>query len=70
MTKKWALKLAILGDAAVGKTSLINNYITHSFNENYQPTLGVNIVTKDIRLKEYNSDWENNTSIPVTIWLP
>ncbi|TKJ22279.1 MAG: hypothetical protein CEE43_06935 [Promethearchaeota archaeon Loki_b32] len=54
--RQWALKLALLGDPAVGKTSLIDKYITDSFNENYQPTLGVNIVTKDIKLEEINSD--------------
>jgi small GTP-binding protein len=53
--KEWALKLAILGDPAVGKTSLIDKYITNSFKENYQPTLGVNIVSKDIRIEEINS---------------
>ena len=26
-TKKWTLKLTVLGDPAVGKTSLINKYI-------------------------------------------
>jgi small GTP-binding protein len=54
--REWALKLALLGDPAVGKTSLINKYITDSFSENYQPTLGVNIVTKDIYIEEINSD--------------
>ena len=54
--RKWAIKLTVLGDAAVGKTSLINKYITDAFKENYQPTLGVNIVTKDIRIKEDNSE--------------
>ncbi len=29
-TKKWALKLTVLGDPAVGKTSLINKYVTDS----------------------------------------
>jgi small GTP-binding protein len=53
--KEWALKIAILGDPAVGKTSLINKYITDSFKENYTPTLGVNIVSKDIRIEEINS---------------
>jgi len=53
--REWALKLAILGDPAVGKTSLINKYITDSFRENYQPTLGVNIVSKDMRIEEINS---------------
>jgi len=54
--KKWAIKLTVLGDAAVGKTSLINKYITNSFKEKYQPTLGVNIVTKDIQIQEDNSE--------------
>lgn len=53
--KEWALKLAILGDPAVGKTSLINKYITDSFKEDYTPTLGVNIISKDVRIKEINS---------------
>ncbi len=54
--RKWAIKLTVLGDQAVGKTSLIDKYITNSFNQNYQPTLGVNIVTKDIRIQEDNSE--------------
>ncbi len=53
--KKWALKLTVLGDPAVGKTSLIDKYITGSFKTNYQPTLGVNILTKDIKLEKENS---------------
>ena len=53
--REWSLKLAILGDPAVGKTSLIDKYITNSFRENYQPTLGVNIVSKEIRIEEINS---------------
>lgn len=60
--KEWALKLAILGDPAVGKTSLIDKYITDSFRENYQPTLGVNIVSKDIRIEEIN------TKIRMLLW--
>ena len=53
--REWALKIAILGDPAVGKTSLIEKYITNSFRENYQPTLGVNIISKNIRIEEFNS---------------
>jgi small GTP-binding protein len=54
--KKWNLKVALLGDPAVGKTSLIENYLTHSFNQNYQPTLGVNIITKEISLEDSNAE--------------
>lgn len=54
-TRNIVLKLALLGDPAVGKTSLINQYIQHRFKENYQPTLGVNILTKDITLDEIDA---------------
>lgn len=46
------LKIALLGDPAVGKTSLINRYVDHKFENDYQPTLGVNIVAKKIIIDE------------------
>jgi len=52
--KKVVLKLALLGDPAVGKTSLINQYIQHRFKEDYQPTLGVNLVVKKMKVEELN----------------
>ena len=54
MTKEFILKLVVLGDDAVGKTSLINQYIDHSFKEDYKPTLGVNIVSKDLHVEEFD----------------
>ena len=48
------LKLALLGDPAVGKTSLINRYVDHKFENDYQPTLGVNIVAKKVIIEERN----------------
>jgi Ras-related protein Rab-11A len=54
-TKNLVLKLALLGDAGVGKTSLINQYTQHSFKEDYQPTLGVNIVVKELKIEELNA---------------
>lgn len=53
-SKKLVLKLALLGDSAVGKTSLLNQYIQHRFKEDYQPTLGVNLVVKKIKIEELN----------------
>jgi small GTP-binding protein len=50
-SKEFNLKLVILGDPAVGKTSLINKYVEASFKEDYHPTLGVNIIIKDIILE-------------------
>lgn len=46
------LKVSLLGDPGVGKTSLVNRYIDEIFEKDYRPTLGVNIMTKDIDIKE------------------
>lgn len=48
------LKVVILGDAGVGKTSLIKMYTENDFKEDYRPTLGVNIVIKVIEIEELN----------------
>jgi small GTP-binding protein len=48
-------KLAIMGNPAVGKTSLINRYIDHKFEEDYHPSLGVNIVIKELIVEEKNA---------------
>ncbi len=60
--RQWVIKLAVLGDSGVGKTSLINQYIQHSFTADYLPTLGVNIVIKDIKIKR------TNTFVRLTLW--
>ncbi|TFG05202.1 MAG: GTP-binding protein [Promethearchaeota archaeon] len=48
----YMMKLVLLGDPAVGKTSLINQYVDHAFERDYSPTLGVNIITKEIELQK------------------
>ena len=48
----YVLKIALLGDTAVGKTSLINRFLDNSFKENYAATMGVNIMTKIVELKD------------------
>ena len=53
--KQWTFKILVLGDMAVGKTSLINQYIEQTFLEDYRPTLGVNIISKDIEIKQLGS---------------
>lgn len=60
--KTIVLKLALLGDAGVGKTSLINMYTEKHFREDYKPTLGVSITVKEIELENVN------TQIRLVIW--
>ena len=49
------IKLFILGNYAVGKTSLINKFVKNSFRDSYLPTIGFDFTTKTITLpKEKN----------------
>jgi len=45
---KFRFKVVLIGNEAVGKTSLILRYINNTFNESYIATLGVNFSTKDL----------------------
>ena len=43
-------KIIIIGADAVGKTSLVNMYINGTHDEEYHPTIGVNIVEKNLQI--------------------
>ena len=43
---KYTFKVAVVGDYAVGKTSLINKFVQLKFIKEYKPTLGADIVLK------------------------
>ena len=58
------LKIIVLGDCGVGKTSLVNHFVTHipkykststissddftTFESNYQPTIGIKFISTNI----------------------
>lgn len=54
-------KIALLGDPAVGKTSLRSRYLGLGFSHNYTPTLGVDFAAKD-----YSDD--DGELVRVIIW--
>ena len=43
------IKLVTLGESGVGKTSVINRYITGSFPESSKPTIGAAFITKEVK---------------------
>ena len=43
-------KVIIIGDPAIGKTSLIKKYVTHQFEKDYIPTVGVSISKQPVML--------------------
>ena len=46
--KKSLLKVIIVGDSGVGKTSLMNKYINDKFSKHYQATIGADFLTKEV----------------------
>jgi small GTP-binding protein len=46
-----SFKICIFGDRNVGKTTLVNHYLTNKFIENIQATLGASVHIKDIALE-------------------
>lgn len=54
------VKVALIGDAQVGKTSLMVKYVENKFDEDYIQSLGVNFMEKSISLR--------NTDIFFSIW--
>ena len=50
--KKVLLKVIILGDSGVGKTSLMNQYVNRKFNAQYKATIGADFLTKEVTIDE------------------
>uniref|UniRef100_A0A8C9GQ51 Uncharacterized protein n=1 Tax=Piliocolobus tephrosceles TaxID=591936 RepID=A0A8C9GQ51_9PRIM len=45
--KRTILKVIILGDSGVGKTSLMNQYVNKKFTNQYKATIGADFLTKE-----------------------
>ena len=54
-------KLIVVGNSAVGKSSLLGRYVKGVFHDNYQPTVGVEFASKVVRIDE-------QFSAKLTIW--
>uniref|UniRef100_A0A914C846 Rab7 n=1 Tax=Acrobeloides nanus TaxID=290746 RepID=A0A914C846_9BILA len=50
--RKALLKVIILGDSGVGKTSLMNQYVNKRFSNQYKATIGADFLTKDIMIDD------------------
>ncbi len=58
-------KLVMLGDEAVGKTSLIIQHTEHKFSESYKMTIGTDISAKLIEVEEIKG---TTTNVYLIIW--
>ncbi|WXG44144.1 MAG: Rab family GTPase [Promethearchaeati archaeon SRVP18_Atabeyarchaeia-1] len=57
---KYSFKVVVAGDPEVGKTSMVRVFATGKFEKNYIPTLGVNILSKNLNFK--------NVEVAMAIW--
>ncbi|KAI9188666.1 Rab GTPase ypt7 [Blastocladiella emersonii ATCC 22665] len=48
--RKLILKVLILGDSGVGKTSLMNQYVNKRFSMQYKATIGADFLTKELTI--------------------
>ena len=60
MSSFYKFKAILLGAAAVGKTSLLHQYISGKFADNYAATIGVDFLKKEIDF--------SNAKVAITIW--
>jgi len=58
--KKMLLKVVILGDASVGKTSLMYRYVNQKFDTSYKATIGADFLTKELMI--------DNALVTLQIW--
>jgi Ras-related protein Rab-7A len=54
MKQRTLLKLIILGDSGVGKTSLMNQYVNRKFSKQYKATIGADFLTKEVKIDDEN----------------
>lgn len=63
---KLKIKLCLLGDGAVGKTSLMERYVANTYRKDYLPTIGVRTSKKRVIIND--SDQQRKYHIDLYIW--
>lgn len=52
LRRRTLLKVIILGDSGVGKTSLMNQYVNKKFSTQYKATIGADFLTKEVQVDD------------------
>ncbi len=60
--KEMIRKICMLGDPAVGKTSLVRRFVLDVFDDQYIPSIGMKVTKKQVHLKSQNLD------VTIMIW--
>ncbi|MHA1694260.1 MAG: Rab family GTPase, partial [Candidatus Helarchaeota archaeon] len=62
---KFISKGLILGDYAVGKTSILTRFTQYKFTAEYKQSLGISVVKKEYFLNNYKNEW---TEVDLVLW--
>jgi Ras-related protein Rab-7A len=62
-TRSVQLKVIILGDSSVGKTSLMNQYVNRRFTGQYKATVGADFLKKSMYVDN------RHVELQVSVWL-
>ena len=49
---KYWIKIVVIGDSFVGKTSLIQQFVHSKFTENFKATIGADFTNKQLQLED------------------
>lgn len=61
----YKFRIVLLGEATVGKTSLLRRYTENVFNEEYKQTIGTTFATKDVDARD---DENSVRKVRLSIW--
>ncbi|TLZ61720.1 MAG: GTP-binding protein [Methanobacteriota archaeon] len=64
--KQFKVKVCLVGEKAVGKTSLIRRYVLNMFDDRYITTIGTKVSKKELSL--YQPERDVQVRMDVTIW--
>ena len=62
---EYIFKIIVVGDPAVGKTSLLRKFSSEKFESEYIPTVGVNIVKEQVTIKD---DTGKEVLVSLMLW--
>ncbi len=63
---KLKLKVCLVGDSSVGKTSLIRRYVYDEYSDKYLTTIGTKVTKKELIVS--NPDGNGNVHVNLAIW--
>lgn len=67
-SKKRIMKIIMLGDGAVGKTSLRTRYLARKFDSSYRETIGADFAQKTIRIQVGGENTNREIPFKLLIW--